>query len=82
MATSSFGPTSLAIDAAAATDRIVEGLRGNLADDFRRKGYVVGLSGGVDIVAATPERTGLTLFVSGDLLHRCVFATYPCLNAR
>ena len=48
MATSSFGTTSLALDPAAATDRIVDGLRRHLAEDFRRKGYVVGLSGGVD----------------------------------
>ena len=43
----SFSP-SLALDPAAATDRIVEALRRHLAVDFKRKGYVVGLSGGVD----------------------------------
>ena len=40
--------TSLAVDPASATERIVEALRRHLADDFKRKGYVVGLSGGVD----------------------------------
>lgn len=40
--------TSLAVDPAIATERIVEALRRHLADDFKRKGYVVGLSGGVD----------------------------------
>jgi len=41
-------PTSLTVDPAAATERIVEALRRHLAVDFRRKGYVVGMSGGVD----------------------------------
>ena len=36
------------IDPAASTARIAEALRHHLAIDFRRKGYVVGLSGGVD----------------------------------
>ncbi len=40
--------TSLVVDPAIATERIVEALRRHLADDFKRKGYVVGLSGGVD----------------------------------
>jgi NAD+ synthase len=40
--------TSLAVDPAAATERIAEALRLHLAVDFKRKGYVVGLSGGVD----------------------------------
>jgi len=43
----SFAP-SLTLDPAAATERIVDALRRHLAVDFRRKGYVVGLSGGVD----------------------------------
>jgi NAD+ synthase len=41
-------PTSLTVDPAAATERIVEALRRHLSVDFRRKGYVVGMSGGVD----------------------------------
>ena len=48
MATYYFSATSLALDPAAATERIVEALRLHLAVDFKRKGYVVGLSGGVD----------------------------------
>ncbi|MBC8026828.1 MAG: NAD(+) synthase [Steroidobacteraceae bacterium] len=48
MATETLSMTSLAVDPAIATERIVEALRRHLADDFKRKGYVVGLSGGVD----------------------------------
>jgi NAD+ synthase len=48
-----FGPASLAIDAAAETARIVASLQGWLSRS-RRKGVVVGLSGGIDssVVAA------------------------------
>lgn len=38
----------LAIDPALAVARIVEVLRGQLASSFKRKGYVVGMSSGVD----------------------------------
>ena len=48
MATYSLSETSLTIDPAPAVERISEALRRHLADDFKRKGYVVGLSGGVD----------------------------------
>ncbi|MFL5498029.1 MAG: NAD(+) synthase [Gemmatimonadaceae bacterium] len=48
MAIQSLSTTSLTIDPAAATERIVEAMRRHLADDFKRKGYVVGMSGGVD----------------------------------
>ena len=48
MATYSLSETSLAIDPAPAVERIAEALREHLAVDFKRKGYVVGLSGGVD----------------------------------
>ena len=49
MTTHALFPTgSLTIDPAAATDRIVDAMRSHLALDFKRKGYVVGLSGGVD----------------------------------
>jgi NAD+ synthase len=48
MTTYSSSTTSLALDPAAAAERIVEALRLHLAVDFKRKGYVVGLSGGVD----------------------------------
>jgi len=48
MATYSSSTTSLAVDPEAAVERIVEALRLHLAVDFKRKGYVVGLSGGVD----------------------------------
>jgi len=48
MATHSDSTTSLELDPAAATERIVDALRLHLAVDFKRKGYVVGLSGGVD----------------------------------
>jgi NAD+ synthase len=42
-----FGPRSLAIDAASETARIVESIRGYLAL-YRRKGFVVAMSGGID----------------------------------
>ena len=48
MATDNYIASSLRLDPAAATERIVEALRRHLATDFKRKGYVVGLSGGVD----------------------------------
>lgn len=48
MAPHSSFTTSLAVDPEAATERIVEALQRHLAFDFKRKGYVVGLSGGVD----------------------------------
>ena len=48
MATYSSSTTSLALDPAPAIERIVDALRHHLAVDFKRKGYVVGLSGGVD----------------------------------
>jgi len=41
-------PASLRIDPAAAVERIVEALRSNLANVFKRRGYVVGMSSGVD----------------------------------
>jgi NAD+ synthase len=40
--------TSLEIDPAAETSRIKEALRGQLAEDVKRRGLVVGMSGGVD----------------------------------
>jgi NAD+ synthase len=40
--------SSLQIDPAIVVEHIVEALRSSLASDFKRKGYVVGLSGGVD----------------------------------
>jgi len=40
--------TSLQIDAASTVERIVAALRSHLANTFRRKGYVVGMSSGVD----------------------------------
>ena len=40
--------TSLEIDPAAMTDRIGDALRGQLAADLKRRGFVVGMSGGVD----------------------------------
>ena len=40
--------TSLQIDAASTVERIVVALRSHLANTFRRKGYVVGMSSGVD----------------------------------
>ena len=39
---------SLKIDPAAVADRIVDALRSHLASSFKRKGYVVGMSSGVD----------------------------------
>ncbi len=49
-----FDLTSLDIDPAVATERIVGALRGQLLKDLRRRGVVIGLSGGVDssVVAA------------------------------
>jgi NAD+ synthase len=44
----SSNPTSLVIDPEAAVARIVDALRNQLATVFRRKGYVVGMSSGVD----------------------------------
>jgi NAD+ synthase len=41
-------PASLRIDPAAAVERIVDALRSNLANVFKRRGYVVGMSSGVD----------------------------------
>jgi NAD+ synthase len=41
-------PNSLAIDPAAAVAKIVDVLRSQLATSFKRKGYVVGMSSGVD----------------------------------
>jgi NAD+ synthase len=41
-------PSSLTIDPAAAVSRIVDALRTHLASDFKRRGYVVGMSSGVD----------------------------------
>src|SRR6267378_1153600 len=40
--------SSLEIDPAAMTARIGEALRGQLASDLKRRGFVVGMSGGVD----------------------------------
>jgi NAD+ synthase len=48
MATYSLSETSLTIEPERAVERIAEALREHLAVDFKRKGYVVGLSGGVD----------------------------------
>jgi NAD+ synthase len=49
-----FDPASLRIDAAAATEQIVTTLRRQILKDLRRRGVVIGLSGGVDssVVAA------------------------------
>lgn len=40
--------SALTLDPAAATDRIVDVMRRHLADSFRRKGFVVAMSSGVD----------------------------------
>src|SRR5215475_7767345 len=48
MVTPPSSTTSLQIDAAATVERIVVALRSHLANTFRRKGYVVGMSSGVD----------------------------------
>ncbi len=54
----SFGPETLRIDPAAETDRIVRWLRGSLTRPLRRRGLVLGLSGGVDssVTAALAAR--------------------------
>src|SRR5882672_7448483 len=44
----SFSIASLRIDAAQETARIVETLRHQLSRDLRRRGLVIGLSGGID----------------------------------
>jgi len=51
-------PLSLAIDAAAEAERIAGSLRAQVLKRLRRKGIVVGLSGGVDssVVAALAVR--------------------------
>src|SRR5687768_18471801 len=41
-------PAVLKIEPASVVERIVAVLRDRLANDFRRKGYVVGMSSGVD----------------------------------
>jgi NAD+ synthase len=41
-------PASLDLDPAAAVEQIAQAMRLRLSLDFRRKGYVVGLSGGID----------------------------------
>ena len=53
-ASSTFSRNLLDLDAPAEVDRIVEWMRGVVAVDFRRKGIVLGLSGGIDssVVAA------------------------------
>jgi NAD+ synthase len=53
-----FDPVSLAIDAAAETGRICTALRGQVLRHLRRRGLVLGLSGGVDssVVAALAVR--------------------------
>lgn len=43
-----FSPETLRIDAAAETQRIVEALRRQLREDLRKRGLVLGLSGGID----------------------------------
>lgn len=48
MTSSSRSVASLDIDPAVAVDRIVDALRMHLANEFKRKGYVVGMSSGVD----------------------------------
>src|SRR6266568_64682 len=51
---SRFGKDVLVLDAAAEVERIVEALRGQVLGTLRRRGAVVGLSGGIDssVVAA------------------------------
>lgn len=44
----SFSPQALALDPAAETERITTALRGQLRDDLRKRGLVLGLSGGID----------------------------------
>jgi NAD+ synthase len=48
MGTQTLLHSSLSIDPETTTYRVADGLRRHLANDFKRKGYVVGLSGGVD----------------------------------
>jgi NAD+ synthase len=45
---SGFSPASLAIDAAAEADRIAAALRAQLRGPMRKRGLVIGLSGGID----------------------------------
>jgi NAD+ synthase len=45
---SGFSPASLAIDAAAETDRIVAALHEQLRGPMRKRGLIIGLSGGID----------------------------------
>ena len=53
-----FSKEALRLDAGAEVDRIIEAMRKQVLDDFRRRGVVVGLSGGVDssVVAALCTR--------------------------
>jgi len=48
MTTTKFSKDVLRIDAAAETDRIVASLRKSLSKDLKRRGLVLGLSGGID----------------------------------
>jgi len=61
-----FDPLALAIDAAAEIDRIGAALRAQVLKHLRRKGIVVGLSGGIDstVVAAL----GVKAFGPGNVL--------------
>lgn len=46
--TNDFGPDVLRLDPAAEVDRIGQWLRRSLARDLRRRGVLVGVSGGID----------------------------------
>lgn len=70
VSTSSFSPSVLKLDAAAEVERIAASIRQQIGFDLRRKGAVVGLSGGIDssvaaamcVRALGPERV-LGLFM-------------------
>jgi NAD+ synthase len=64
IATQAFSQDLLKLDAAAEVDRICDWMRETVAVDFKRKGLVLGLSGGIDstvcaalaVKALGPER--------------------------
>src|SRR5919108_5870742 len=68
-----FSADILKLDAAAAVDRIVSAIRKFVLKDLRRKGAVLGLSGGIDssVVAALSVRALGADRVLGLLMPEC-----------
>jgi len=73
-----FSLYDLQLDEVAETDRIVEALRGQILHRLRRKGAVVGLSGGIDssVTAAIPAIAAAAAYV-GSLNGVAINLTQP-----